>query len=938
MGTSIAPESIEPPNNHYRGLLGYVVAVAAVAFSTLVEWIIDPYIGDSLIFGTYFAAVVIASAFGGFWPGILSALLSVAAAVWFFIEPRYSFAFDFEDTSAVLGITTFLLVGLTVSAFTEALMRSRAAAHSLADERASALEAAAAQRELLSVTLSSIGDAVIATDERGRVSFVNPNAEQLIGWTNQEALGRPLQEVFHIVNERTRQPVDDPCELVLKTGRVVGLANHTVLISRDGTEWPIDDSAAPIQDESGKVRGVVVVFRNATVQRRALEINERLAAIVEYSDDAIIGKQLDGTITNWNSAAERLYGFTAKEMIGRSITTIVPPEKRAELKSIMERLNRGERIHHLETVRLCKDGMRVDVSLTVSPIKNSYGDVIGASKIARDISEQKRTRELLQRREEHAQFLSEASKTMAALVDLESSMQRLAGLCVPRFADWCVFYLINEQVEIRPLARAHRDAERDSLLAEATMRYPPNWDGRTIPSRVLRSGSAEFMAEVSQSHLAATASDARHGELIAALAPSSLIVLPLGSRGRIIGLIELCRGEGRSGFTTEEFEIAQELARRAATAIDNSRLYHELRRADRQKDDFLAMLAHELRNPLAAIDYATRLSSISPEQAENANDIIQRQVRQLARLIDDLLDVSRITRDKIVLRKEPVDAAQLLHRAAGTARSLIDQHKHRLVVDVAPEPMPIFADPTRMEQIVVNLLANAAKYTPEGGEVALSAFPDNHEVVIQVKDTGVGIPKEMLLRVFELFTQVNPEIDRAKGGLGIGLTVVRRLAEMHGGSVSVSSEGLGKGSVFTVRLPRSDEEAEYVDPASQIARPLKSQRVLVVEDNVDMAKSVAMLLQRAGCETKVVHNGAAAIESADAFRPDVVLLDIGLPGIDGYEVARRLRDNPLHSDVRLIALSGYGQAQDRERSQDAGFNRHLVKPVDFRSLLATLAE
>jgi signal transduction histidine kinase/CheY-like chemotaxis protein len=421
------------------------------------------------------------------------------------------------------------------------------------------------------------------------------------------------------------------------------------------------------------------------------------------------------------------------------------------------------------------------------------------------------------------------------------------------------------------------------------------------------------------------------------LAPGSAIVVPLESRGQTIGVIAFARSESRSGFTADDFEIAQELARRAATAIDNSRLYDELRSADRQKDDFLAMLAHELRNPLAAIEYATQLSTISPEQAANANDVIQRQVRQLARLIDDLLDVSRITRNKIELQKQTIDAAKLVQRAVGTARPILEKHKHRFEIDVAAEEMPLCADPTRIEQVIVNLLANAAKYTPQGGTISLTACPEDEQVVVKVKDTGIGIPPEMLLRVFELFTQVNPQIDRAKGGLGIGLTVVRRLTEMHGGTVSVTSEGLGKGSEFTVRLPLSKERPGEDSGNEMFGRPPHGLRVLVVEDNVDMARSLTMLLNKAGCEARVVHDGAAALEAANEFRPQVVLLDIGLPGLDGYEVARRLRADPQHSHARLIAISGYGQSQDRQRSQAAGFHHHLVKPVAFDSLLATLA-
>jgi PAS domain S-box-containing protein len=938
MGEPTGPDSTWRDADGRPGLVAYLVALTAVVVSTVAWYFLEPQLGDTLIFSIYFAAIVVASWYGGLWPGVLAIVLSCISAKWFFISPIHSLHLSLEDTGAWIGILTFAVIGLILAGFSEALHRSRSRAQVLAEQRASAFQAAAEQRELLSVTLASIGDAVIATDDQGRISFLNSVAESLIGTTAQDATGRALRDVFHIINERTRAPVDDPCARVLQTGRVVGLANHTVLISKDGRERPIDDSAAPIKDKDGKVLGVVLIFRDATEHRGAQEANERLAAIVEHSGDAIIGKRLDGTITSWNAGAQRLYGFEPSEAIGQPIAMIVPPDRRNEQEEILARLRRGEHIERLETVRQRKDGTRIDVSITVSPIKNSYGEVIGASKIARDISAQKRAREILQRSEEMARFLGDASTSVAALVDVESSMQRLVRLCADWFADWCVFYLVDEQRRIQPIARAHCDPQKDSLLSELTTRYPHDWRDSSILARVLSDGAPECLPDIPPS-LYDSAKDARHGQLIDELAPKSMIVVPLESRGRPIGVLELARSGQRPRFTSADFEIAQELARRAATALDNYHLYEELRRADRQKDDFLAMLAHELRNPLAAIDYATRLASISPDQAANASEIIHRQVRQLVRLIEDLLDVSRITRDKIELKREPIDAATLLNRAAGTARPTIDEHKHQLVIEAAPEEMPLFADPTRAEQIVVNLLTNAAKYTPEGGHITLQAFPDGDHIVIRVKDTGIGIPVEMLPRVFELFTQVNPQIDRSKGGLGIGLTVVRKLTEMHGGSISATSEGLGRGSEFTVRLPRDkDRVGKDVCPAPVEAGLRHGLRVLVVEDNVDTARSMSLLLDKAGCATKIAHDGVAALEAADSFQPEVVLLDIGLPGLDGYQVASRLRANAKHSGVQLIAVSGYGKEQDQQRSKVAGFDQHLVKPVDFNALLAMLAK
>jgi two-component system CheB/CheR fusion protein len=310
-------------------------------------------------------------------------------------------------------------------------------------------------------------------------------------------------------------------------------------------------------------------------------------------------------------------------------------------------------------------------------------------------------------------------------------------------------------------------------------------------------------------------------------------------------------------------------------------------------------------------------------------------VRQLTHLIDDLLDVSRITTNRIQLRKEPVDAGMLVGRAVGSARPAIEERKHKLAVEIAAGEMPLFADPTRIEQVIVNLLTNASKYTPEGGDIRVKAYPENEHVVIKVKDSGVGIPPEMLTRVFELFMQVDPSLDRAKGGLGIGLTVVRHLTEMHGGTVSATSEGLGNGSEFSIQLPLSTIRGAEAKP--KVAPSVRSGlRVLVVEDNVDTARTLSLLLQTLGCITQEVHEGPPVIDAAKSFRPDVILLDIGLPGLDGYQIARLIRQTPELSNIRLIALTGYGQQQDRERSRDAGFDNHLVKPVHFESLIESL--
>jgi two-component system CheB/CheR fusion protein len=370
----------------------------------------------------------------------------------------------------------------------------------------------------------------------------------------------------------------------------------------------------------------------------------------------------------------------------------------------------------------------------------------------------------------------------------------------------------------------------------------------------------------------------------------------------------------------------------------------ELAEADRRKDEFLAMLGHELRNPLAPIRTAAQVLKLKgttdPDQ-QWSQEVIDRQVQQLTRLVDDLLDVARITRGKVRLQKERLDLTTILNRAVETSRPFIEARKHRLHVLFPPESVLVDGDPVRLAQVVANLLHNAAKYTDSGGRIWLRGAAAGTDAVIRVRDTGVGISKEMLPHIFEMFTQASGALERAQGGLGIGLTVARRLVEMHNGTIQAYSGGLGRGSEFVVRLPRVVDADNRATPGPTEARRPgvpSGLRVLVVDDNRDAAETLAMLLRAWGHEPHTVHDGPSVLDATRNFRPDVVLLDIGLPGLDGYEVARRLRQDPSLRNIKLIALTGYGQEEDRRRAELAGFDRHLVKPVSPEALADVLRQ
>ena len=367
-----------------------------------------------------------------------------------------------------------------------------------------------------------------------------------------------------------------------------------------------------------------------------------------------------------------------------------------------------------------------------------------------------------------------------------------------------------------------------------------------------------------------------------------------------------------------------------------------LREADRRKDEFLAMLAHELRNPLSSIQNAAHLvrhASLPPERSAWAKDVILNQVKHLARLVDDLLDVARITRGKIRLREEQVDLVAVLLRASDVARPLIDERHHEFLVDLDSKPLVVKGDSTRLEQIFTNLLTNAAKYTDPGGRIELQAHSEAETQVIRITDNGVGISDEMLPRVFDLFAQVDNSLDRSQGGLGIGLTISQRLVQLHGGTIAVASEGSGKGSVFTIHLPKlgcGSTEVLLARHDSPTANPMAGAKILVVDDNQATATALADLLQLSGFEVRAAHDGFAAIDAVRKQSPEIVLLDIGLPGMDGYQVVQKLRTEEGLQHARIIAITGYGEDQARKRSREAGFDHHLVKPVDYDTLLGLI--
>jgi PAS domain S-box-containing protein len=674
-----------------------------------------------------------------------------------------------------------------------------------------------------------------------------------------------------------------------------------------------------------------------------------LAAIVESSVDAIVSKTLEGRILSWNAGASRIFGYSAAEAIGQPITIIIPPELHEEEKRILEKVRHGERIDHFDTTRITKNGRRIPISLTVSPVRDSRGVIIGASKVARDISERKDSEQALL--ESKGQLAAEAD-ALAKLNEWSTRLWRSRGLAegLDEILAVVIELLGAEKGNIQLL-----DAE-SSVLSNVVQRgFEPDFleffrkisatDGSAF-GRALRSGQRVVIEDVESSGWFEP-----FRAVVRAAGCRSLISTPLLSvDGKLLGVASAhFRLIHRS--SDQEFRRLDLYLRQACDFIQRCKLEQELkeseealRDADRRKDEFLALLAHELRNPLAPIRYAlaaNRKTGRTPEQRKRAEEVIERQVTHMSRLLDDLLDVSRITRSTLELKKSPNELTLVIGSAIETARPILDAKHHTLSVDLPKHAVRLEADLVRLAQVFSNLLINAAKYTDPGGHIQLRAVREGSEVVVVIRDNGIGISADMMPRLFSMFSQAHSALGRAEGGLGVGLSLVRGLVTLHGGSVEARSDGPGTGSEFIVRLPIGALPAEIpdIEAAAEDLAAGAGLKILIVDDNRDAADACAALLELSGHHVQTAYTGRHALELAETFRPHAMLLDIGLPDFDGYELAAKVRGAPWGRGITLIAVTGWGQADDRRRAFEAGCNHHLTKPIaaeTVESLLQSL--
>ena len=659
-------------------------------------------------------------------------------------------------------------------------------------------------------------------------------------------------------------------------------------------------------------------------KRSQAQIRRSERELSDFFDNASVGLHWvgpDGTILRVNRAELSLLGYAEDEYIGRHISRFHADAE--VIEDILRRLHAGERLRDYPARMLAKDGSIKQVMIDSSVMWDD-GKFVHTRCFTRDVTDQRVAEGERRRQSERLRLLWETAAVLLGADNADSMLRDLVATIGPHLGvDSYFHYAVNANdgtLELTSSAGIERDA------ISAVIRQPD-----ASPVSVVVEHRHPVTIDARRSYPAAT-------RWLDACGLRALTCQPLLAADRLIGVLAF-GSRTTDHFDADEQSFIETVCHYVTLAYERLHLLSELKEGDRRKDEFLATLAHELRNPLAPVRNAIQLLKLKgPDEPQLrwARDVIERQLQYLTRLIEDLMDVSRITRNKLELRRQRVALNDIVQGAVESSRPIIDQGALQLTVSLPPQPVFIDGDAVRLAQVFLNLLNNAAKYTDRGGQISLTAHVEADDVVVSVKDTGIGIAPEKRARLFELFFQVDRTLERSHGGLGIGLALVRRLVELHGGRVESRSEGVGRGSEFIVRLPMASEPA---GAASSLARSpaISPVRLLVADDNRDSADSLAMLLRLHGHDVHTAYDGIEAVNAAERLRPDAVLLDIGMPRLNGYDACRQIRQSVWGRDLLVIAMTGWGQAEDRRRTVDVGFDAHLVKPVDPQELIALLA-
>lgn len=795
-----------------------------------------------------------------------------------------------------------------------------------------------------------------------RMAFVSPYVETMLGYSVDEWLATP-NFWLTIVHPEDR----DQAAAAAAAAFVRGDAhtNQFRWLTKDGRVLWVEAHSTVIRDAAGVpvgMRGATfdISFRKRTEEeaartrdKQASDARALVSSIVDTSFDAIITKDLNGTITSWNAAAEHLFGYSAGEMIGRSIRVLIPAERQAEEDEILARLRRGERIEHFETVRLAKDGRPLDISVTISPIRNASGVIAGASKIARDVTQLKAAEaERLRVVQENAaitEALNRVGTIVASDLDRDKVVQAVTDAATElTTAEFGAFFynVLNDAGEsyvLYTISGVPREAFSKFPMPRNTGVFEPTFKGTAVVR------SADITKDARYGH-----NPPYHGMPRGHLPVRSYLAVPVKRRdAEVLGGLFFGHSDvGR--FTDHHERLAIGVASWAAVALENARMFSMVQEASRLKDEFLASLSHELRTPLnAVLGYARMLRTgiVAPDKQARAIETIERNATSLTQIVEDVLDISRIISGKIRLNVQPVDLPQVVTHAVDVVSPTADAKGVRIETVLDPRATPVSGDPERLQQVLWNLLSNAVKFTNRGGKVQVRLGRINSHVELSVADTGIGIPPEFLPHVFERFRQADASTARERGGLGLGLSIARQLAEMHGGRIQAASGGIGQGSTFTLKLPvmivhpSAADTSERVHPragtSSQHIGPgdLRDVHVLAVDDDADAVGLVAEVLAAAGARVSTASSADEALRIMDTNPPHVLVTDLGMPRVDGFEFIRRIREhaNPIVRRIPAAALTAYARSDDRVKALRAGFQIHLAKPIDPAELVTTVA-
>jgi PAS domain S-box-containing protein len=788
--------------------------------------------------------------------------------------------------------------------------------------RKQAEDALAHERKLFRTVLEQMPSAVLVAEApSGKLLLANDQNQAI--FRTPIAAGSVAEYAHRLAVRADGRPFDEaewPLARAVQRGEIVR-GEEVRIVRDDGSEATIRISAAPIRDDRDRIVAGVVTYDDVTAARRAIEdlrtSEARLQAILETGTAAVSLKDLAGRYITVNRELERITGVSRERLVGHTHAEVFGEESAAEVAAEeREALVTNGPVHFEH--ELVRGGERRFLLTVRFPLHDASGRVYGVGAISTDVTPVKRAQSILAGQKLALERIAEGAPLAAVLEILARSAEEASSAGVRP-----AILLLDDE-------GTHLGLGAAPGLPEA---YRRTLDALPVgPSAPVYGRAAHLGAEIIVTDIGAE--PARRRDPALAQGIRAVWATPIFStHGAVRGVFALHFDEAR-GPTTEERQLVETLTRTASIALENVRVEEALRQADRRKDEFLALLGHELRNPLAPILTALELMKLRGRGLERERAVIERQVRHMVQLVDDLLDISRITRGKIQLRRARVEVSQAVAEAVEIASPLLEQRSHNLSLDVDGERLVVDGDPVRLAQIFANLLTNAAKYTEPGGHIEVRIAPRGDGFVsVRVRDDGIGIAPEMLANIFEPFVQAARTSERAPGGLGLGLPLVHSLVRLHGGEVVARSEGVGKGSEFEVVLPlvagMPIEAPRGSDSSVELGAAAVVRRVLVVDDNVDAAELLADALRARGHVVAVAHDGPEALRVVPSFHPDTAILDIGLPVMDGYELGRRLADR----DMRLIAVTGYGQDTDRRRSRSAGFDVHLVKPVDLDVVL-----